>query len=272
MDKNYSALMAVYKSETSENLDSAFHSIFAQTVKTNDIVLVCDGLLTDDLYKVIDNYCDKNPGIINVIKKETNTGLGNSLAIGLPLCKNEYVMRCDSDDISMPNRAELELNELINNDLDIVSAPVLLFHNNTDSIIGKRDVPKTQKEIIKFSKKRCPFNHPSVMYKKSFILSVGNYSDMRNRQDYELWIRCLQNSAKCSNLETPLVYMRTSPDLLYRRRSKMAHKYSVDIIKYMRKTRYINFFRYLSNRFFYGLQYHSPVFVLKLYYKILHKR
>ncbi len=272
MDYNYSVLITVYVSENGNNLDEAFQSIFGQTVKPNDIVLVCDGPLTKELYTVIDKYCLEYPNIINVVKKELNTGLGNSLSIGLLLCKNELIMRCDSDDISVPNRAELEINELISKNEEIVSSTVLLFCEDINNIVGKRTLPKTKKEIIKFSKKRCPFNHPAVMFKKSFILSVGNYSDLRNRQDYELWIRCLQNDANCSNLETPLVYMRTSQDQLQRRKSKVAHQCSISIFKYMRKTKYIGLFRYLLNRFVYGAQYHLPAFVTKSYYKILHRR
>ena len=56
-----------------------------------------------------------------------------------------------------------------------------------------REVPQTNDEILNFMKKRNPFNHPCIMYKKSAIESVGGYQDFYLLEDYYLWIRALMS-------------------------------------------------------------------------------
>lgn len=51
--KGYSVLMSVYHKEKPEYLKQAIASIQAQTLPTDDFVLVCDGPLNDALDAVI---------------------------------------------------------------------------------------------------------------------------------------------------------------------------------------------------------------------------
>lgn len=45
MDNKYSVLMSGYYNENAEYLRQSMMTVFLQTVKTNDFVLVCDGPL-----------------------------------------------------------------------------------------------------------------------------------------------------------------------------------------------------------------------------------
>lgn len=269
--ENYSVLMSVYKKEMPSNLKEALESIFHQTLKSNDVVVVCDGELNQELNEVLDIFKNSYPEL-NIIRKSENTGLGDSLAIGLLHCKNNIIMRADSDDISLLDRAEVEIEFMHNNNLDIVSSNVDLFSESVDKIIGSRIVPLSHKEIVSFSKSRSPFNHPAVMFKKNIVLRAGNYRNLRNKQDYDLWVRCIQVGAKCSNINKSLVYMRTCDDLVNRRRSKTAYQCSKEIFKYMKETKYISKGRYWLNRFIYAAQYYSPKFISVFVYRLLHKK
>ena len=53
MVSKYSALMSVYHKEKPEYLKQAIESIQAQTLPTDDFVLVCDGPLNDALDEII---------------------------------------------------------------------------------------------------------------------------------------------------------------------------------------------------------------------------
>ena len=48
--------MSVYYKEKPEYLKQAIESMLNQTIKSNDFVIVCDGQLTQELYKVLDYY------------------------------------------------------------------------------------------------------------------------------------------------------------------------------------------------------------------------
>jgi len=216
---NYSVLMSVYAKENPEYLRMAMQSISQQTVSTNDFVVVCDGELTVELDSVILEFKQQFGEVMQILRLEKNVGLGNALKLGLQKCKNELVARMDSDDISLPNRMELEMDLFNNNShLSIVGSVVAEFTEDQSIVTGQRRVPENQNDIILFSKNRNPFNHPSVMFKKSDVEKVGNYD---NRfpffEDYNLWIRLLHSQYNGSNIQEPLVLMRVSEDMYLRR-------------------------------------------------------
>lgn len=215
---NYSILMSVYYKENPQYLKEAIESMLNQTVKSDDFVIVCDGPLTEELYQVIDYYESKPMNCIHRLQLDKNYGLGIALNKGLEMCKNELVARMDSDDIAIKCRCEMQLQELINNNFAVIGSNVEEFIYNIENIIGKRNVPCSYEEIIKFSKKRNPFNHPSVMFNKKIIQKVGSYlEDYHLFEDYYLWIRVLKNGYSCKNIQDTLVYMRTSYDMYTRR-------------------------------------------------------
>lgn len=245
---NYSVLMSVYYKEKAEYLQQSLDSIFNQTFPTNDFVLVCDGPLTKSLDDVIEKAKKKYSDIFRVIRLEENLGLGNALNIGIKCCKNEIVARMDSDDISFPDRCERQIK--IFNDkenISIVSGTVEEFSHSISIIDSRRVLPEKEKEIREFAKKRNPFNHPCVMYKKSDVEAAGGYQDFYLLEDYYLWVRMLLKGFKGYNIQDPLLYMRAGSDM-YKRRSGLRYLQSQrKLFKYMKKIEFITFFEYSIN-------------------------
>ena len=109
MASEYSALMSVYHKEKPEYLKQAIESIQAQTLLTDDFVLVCDGPLNDALDGVISAKQQEMGTVLNVVRLTKNGGLGNALNEGIKHCKNELIARMDNDDIAYPDRCEKQL-------------------------------------------------------------------------------------------------------------------------------------------------------------------
>ena len=61
MNIQFSVLMSVYKNEKPEYLEQALESVVTQTLMPDEIVIVKDGLLTEELNVVINNYSQKYP-------------------------------------------------------------------------------------------------------------------------------------------------------------------------------------------------------------------
>ena len=172
---NFSVVMSVYKNETVENFEAAFNSIINQTAPPEEIVLVRDGPVGELMQTAIDTKVKEND-IVTYVPLQENMGLGNALKEGIKRARNELVARMDSDDISVPNRFELQLKIFEQcPEIDMVGGQVSEFIENIDFPVGKREVPEKHEDIIKYLKKRNAFNHPSVMYKKSAVLKAGNY-------------------------------------------------------------------------------------------------
>lgn len=214
---DYSVLMTVYDKELAENLEAAILSMLHQTVPSDDFILVCDGLLNQKLNEVVEKYSD----VIRVFRSDIKLGLSNALNIGLKECKHEYVARMDSDDISLPDRCEKELQVFERNpELTIVSGTVQEFIGEPqgDGLKKKRVLPQYHENIIEFSHKRNPFNHPAVMYKKSAVMEIGGYhEDYPRFEDYDLWIRMFRHGAIGYNIPETILYMRISYSFYMRR-------------------------------------------------------
>ena len=242
----YSVLMSVYKNEKPEFLKTAIESMLNQSVATDDFVLVCDGPLTDSLDEVISNFEKTNPGLFNVIRLPNNVGLALALNEGITHCKNEIVARMDSDDFSKPERIEKQLEAMEENGVDIVGTNVFEFNGDITRLTGERNLPELDEDIREFAKSRSPFNHPSVVYKKSKVDLVGGYGKFDYFEDYYLWITLLQNGCKGYNVQEPLLLMRAGDDLYLRRGGKEYAKCIKAFEKHLLSVGYISRFNYLT--------------------------
>lgn len=269
---NYSVLMSVYYKEKPAYLRESMESIYNQTIPTNDFVLVCDGPLNEELNVVIAEMQYKFGNVLNVVRLEKNSGLGNALNEGLKYCKNEIVARMDSDDISFADRCEREINCMeADNELSVVSGTILEFQDDIDKIIGTRKIPLLHKEICEFSKKRNPFNHPAVMFKKTEVEKAGGYSEEYPLfEDYYLWIRMLKNGSAGRNIEAPVLYMRTSTDMYMRRGGKIYAKNMLRFHKWMNSIKWSSRLDYLSGALPHAIICVMPNIVRKGIYKVLH--
>lgn len=213
----FSVLMSVYKNDVCEYLNQAIESILDQTVKPNEIVIVVDGPISTNLKNILKEY-EKKYNIFKIIYLEKNQGLGNALRVGLEQCSYNIVARMDSDDISVSNRFEKQIKEFeIDKDLDIVGGQIYEFINNKENIICSREVPIENDDIYEYAKKRCPFNHVTVMFKKNSVLKCGGYLDWYNNEDYYLWIRMMESKAKFKNIPAYLAYARVGNKMYQRR-------------------------------------------------------
>lgn len=242
---SYSVLMSVYFKEKPDNLRQALDSMCNQTVVADEIVMIEDGPLTEELYAVLDEYSEKSGIKFVRIKNDENLGLGVSLNRGVPVCTNELIARMDTDDISQPDRCEKQLAAFVNSpELDVVGTQISEFTDTPEESVGKRIVPCEHGEICRFLKSRSPFSHPSVMFKKSSVLSAGNYLDMHFNEDYYLWVRMYLNGARFANLNEVLLNMRVSPDMYERRGGIKYYKNQKQLYKFMYKNKIISFGEY----------------------------
>jgi len=269
----FSILMSIYYKENPSYFNQCMESIWDnQSLKANEIILVLDGKLTEELYSIINFWEDKLQGILKVIPLKENLGLGDALNIGLSQAKNELVARMDTDDIASPNRFEIQINQMIINNYDMCGSWVSEFEKNEKSITSYRKVPEKHDFILKYAKKRNPFNHPSIMYKKSVVEKSGGYIKMLWFEDYYLWVRVLMSGYTTYNIQKPLVHMRAGYSQLERRRGIT---YAIEELKFLYKLKsigFISFVQFIQNaltRFIIRL---LPKNLLKNIYKILRGR
>lgn len=246
--EKYSVLMSLYAKEKPEYLVQAVESMLAQTAKPDEIVIVKDGPLPKGLEKVLEEYSNHFPELFNLVVSEKNIGLGLALNLGLRNCRNEFVARMDTDDISMPERCSKQLEAFRREPgMDILGGNISEFIDDMDNVVGRRVVPSGDAEIKAYMKKRCPFNHMTVMFKKSEVLKAGNYCDWFWNEDYYLWIRMFEAGCMFGNLSEVLVNVRVGQDM-YRRRGGLKYfKSEAALQGYLLEKRVISTGEYIYN-------------------------
>lgn len=245
---DFSVAMSVYKNDNAEYFDRALESItIKQIEKPSEVVLIVDGPVPDSIDKIIDKY-DALTGIMKVVRLTENKGLGNALRIAVEEASFELIARMDSDDISLPDRFQTELQAFMNDtSLDVVGGDISEFIGEEKNVVAKRCVPVNDYEIKKYMKKRCPLNHVSVMYKKSAVLKCGNYKDLFWNEDYYLWIRMAINGAKMANTGKIAVNVRTGEDM-YKRRGGLKYFHSeLFLQRILLKNKIINYPLFVTN-------------------------
>ena len=213
----FSVLISVYHKEQPAHLQQSLDSIFYQTMPPSEVVLVEDGPLTEGLYEVISRAKQLHPELISVTLPK-NQGLGLALREGLQHCSYDLVARMDSDDIAMPQRFSKEMAWLETHpETDVVGSWTDEFSEASGQVISTRRLPETHEALLRFSRYRNPMNHPTVMFRKAAVERAGGYRHWELFEDYDLWVRMLQQGARFHNLQESLLRFRLSPQFYGRR-------------------------------------------------------
>lgn len=245
----FSVITSVYKNDKPEFVRIALESISAfQASRPSEIVLVVDGPIPEELSSVIGDFETNYADLFKVIRLKENRGLGNALRLGVENASNELIARMDSDDISARDRFSKQLDFLeANPDVSIVGGQITEFIEEPTNVVGRRDVPLSNEDIMAYIKHRCPMNHVSVMFRKSDVQRVGSYLDWPWNEDYYLWVRMAAGGCKFANLPDVLVNVRVGNEMYARRGGWPYFKSERGIQRLMLQKKMISLPRYLVN-------------------------
>jgi len=220
MTSEFSLLLAVYAGDRSDYLERAFRStVHEQQRRPGDVVIVQDGPVPEDLDTTLKLLIDSSPVPVQHLVLAENAGLGPALDAGLARCLFDVVARMDADDVSLPHRFARQI-PLIEAGADIVGSALLEFSDDPQDprhIVGRRTPPLAPDEIVTYSRFHDPFNHPTVVYRRSAVQAAGGYQDLPLMEDYLLFARMLANGAKPANVAEPLVHYRVGAGAYARR-------------------------------------------------------
>lgn len=207
MDINFSVLMSVYFNTDRNQFIECLDSICTQSTQPSEIIIMKDGELNFNLVQLSAKYKTMN---IVIIDNEINLGLPNSLNKGLSFCKNDIVFRMDTDDICTRDRFKIQLKKFVTNkNLAVLGTNVTLINDDSIEIVKNRKVPLMDKTIRSMMPYKNPFNHPSVVYRKSFVEMVGGYSNIYLYEDWFLWFKLSKlENVEFENLDQKLIKYR----------------------------------------------------------------
>jgi GT2 family glycosyltransferase len=215
--QRFSLLLSVWGGDDPGFLREAFvSSVHDQTRRPDQVVLVQDGPVPDPLAATIRELVAGSPVPVDHVVLESNVGLGPALDRGLAACEHEIVARMDADDVSLPERFARQV-PVVEQGADIVGSGLLEFDRSPQDVVGRRTPPTDPREIRRTIRFRDPFNHPTVVYRRSAVQAAGGYTDMALMEDYLLFARMVDAGARPANLAEPLVCYRVGAGAYARR-------------------------------------------------------
>jgi len=119
-------------------IEKTLHSIFNQTYKEIEIVLV-DDCSKDNSQEVIIGYLDEHPEII-YYRQETNQGAGAARNKALELATGQYVAFLDADDTWHPEKIEKQIKLLKEKNGAFSYTAIQMIDENDEIVKGKRAV------------------------------------------------------------------------------------------------------------------------------------
>jgi glycosyltransferase involved in cell wall biosynthesis len=265
----FSLLLAVYGGDDPRFLVDAFtSSVQDQTRRPDQVVLVQDGPVPDELAATIARLVADSPVRVDHVVIEENLGLGPALDRGLAACAHEIVARMDADDVSLPSRFARQV-PVVEDGADIVGSGLLEFGASVDEIVGRRTPPTDPDEIRRVIRFRDPFNHPTVVYRRSAVQSAGGYTDMALMEDYLLFARMVDAGARPANLAEPLVCYRVGAGAYARRGGRELLRSELAVQRRFRQLGITTRGQYLRNVAVRGGYRLVPEFLRKLAYRAL---
>ncbi|MGR5094954.1 glycosyltransferase [Vibrio maritimus] len=221
MTKKVAVAMSVYKSDSFDNLKLAIDSILQQSYECLDFYIQVDGYIESSCRELLDSYSDLENVFVTFNKENKGLAFRLNTIIDNVVEKGhyKYIARMDADDISFYNRIELQVQFLEDNkNVSVVGSDVIEISDSGKEIFHKR-MFYSHDDIAKKIIKKCPFNHPTVMFRESvFSNSLARYkNELKNTQDYYLWVDLLASGHKFANLPNALLYFRVNGDFHSRR-------------------------------------------------------
>ena len=207
MKYKISVIMPVYNSE--KYLVQSIDSILKQTYKDFEFIIIDDGS-TDNSLSIINSYKDNR---IKVITNKNNVGISKSLNLGVLNSSGDYIVRMDSDDISLLNRLEKQIGFMeSNSDVSICGCNMYIIKDSKKVSETKYCLDNSEiKTDMLFG--RTPFAHPTIIMRSSFVhrCSLKYNNSAIYAEDLELYCNyCHQ--AKYANINECLHIYRIHND------------------------------------------------------------
>ncbi|WP_127573975.1 glycosyltransferase [Georgenia faecalis] len=219
-DAPFSVLLPVYAGDDPRFFRRAVVSATAeQDLRPDELVVVQDGPVPQALAAVVAEIETGEPtgGVpVRLVRLPRNVGLARALEAGLAACRYEVVARVDADDVSLPARFARQV-PLVAAGLDLLGSAIAEFADDESRPGVVRALPTDPDEIARTARFRDPFNHPSVVYRRSAVAAAGGYQHLPLMEDYLLFARMIAGGARVANLPDALVLYRVGAGAYARR-------------------------------------------------------
>ena len=233
--KKVSVLMSIYN-ENENQIKKSVNSILNQSYKNLELIIIIDNPSNKNEYlKIMKKNFDDNR--IKILINEKNIGLALSMNKAFNYSDGYYIARMDADDIAYQKRIENEVESLEKGNYDFVCTGYIFIDEEDNQINGtyKYYQPDELKRALITT--NC-IHHPTVLMKRENFEKVGGYRNFPCSQDYDLWLRLLEQQCQFIMIDEPLLKYRVREDSTTSRKKflQAVTLYYISLLFYQRLT------------------------------------
>lgn len=185
----------------------AIKSVLAVMTPHDQLVIV-DDASTDGTSDIIQRFSQSSPNI-TVVRNEQQLGVANSLNVGLSRCSEAFVGRIDADDVCLPWRRNLDLNQ-IKNGFDFGFSAAILFGEGMRWPLPQYSPEIKAGDLLQRLASGNPFVHSTMIARRDALSSLNGYTSLP-AEDYDLWIRAAEAGFRFSRTPIPKILYRVHP-------------------------------------------------------------
>ena len=221
--KDYGLVSIITPSyNSSEFITDTIEGILQQTYPNWEL-LVTDDCSTDNTAEIVKSYAAKDSRI-KLQQLAVNSGAGICRNKSIEAAKGRYIAFCDSDDVWMPQKLEMQLKFMEQKNCALVYSSYMIM----DERKNVQGVAVCMNKIDYASMKRDDgIGCLTAMYDTA---KVGKMfmSSIRKRQDWGLWLEILAKCGVAYGVKEPLAYYRVrSGSISNKKMSLVKHNINV---------------------------------------------
>ncbi|MDO7172825.1 glycosyltransferase family 2 protein [Mariniflexile sp. AS56] len=199
MQKPLISILTPFKN-TEAYLKDCIESILRQTYTNWELIIVDDGS-TDSSYDIVNAFAENDTRIS--LLKNKGSGIIDALQAAFNQSKGAFITRMDSDDIMMPNKLEVLLNNLLNHGEKHVAVGLVQYFSALGVGPGYKSYETWLNNLTKtgtnYSEiyKECVIPSPCWMIHRTNLIACDAFNPHLYPEDYDLTFRFYKHQFKC---------------------------------------------------------------------------
>lgn len=200
MDKTVklSVIVATYHRDL--DVKRALESLASQSFSDFEVVLVDDNA-DDSWCSKVEMIVDEMKDMLNIqyIKNPTNQGSAATRNIGIQAAKGEYITFLDDDDVYLPQKLELQLEDMEGNQADYGLTDLYLY-NEKNVLIDKRIrsyiLSYDKEELMRYHLLHHMTGTDTMMFRTEYLRKIGGFPGIDIGDEFYLMKEAILNGGK----------------------------------------------------------------------------
>ena len=188
-----------------KHIKKTLNSIFAQTYKNFEILLIYDDKDLTDYFFIKKNFRTKK---LKIILNRDNLGAGHSRNIGIKYSNGDYIAFLDADDVWNKQKLNIQLFFMEKNfyQFSHTSYRIKSLKNNTQIRIAKE---LNYDQILN----SCDIGLSTVMARRE-IFKNRSFPNLKTKEDYVMWLKIMSSGIKIYPVKKILTTWRETKNSL----------------------------------------------------------